>query len=173
KKICNELLIISIVKNYHIQNDEILMDSHQSTANKKILSTIVLILVILTSFRMGWILYYNNPEGPQAKSGVLDLKDQHFTDDRTFALDGEWEFYPNTFLKPDSFDHLESTYVDVPGDWHISQDDTPIHYGTYRLNIVMPNDVQRAGLSIKDIPSARISIDQKLTTEIGKPAEDT
>lgn len=148
------------------------MHGHQPFSNKKILSTIVLILVILTSFRMGWILYYKNPEGPQAKSGVLDLKDQHFTDDRTFALDGEWEFYPNTFLKPDSFDHPESTYVDVPGDWHISQDDTPIHYGTYRLNIVMPDDVQRAGLSIKDIPSARIYIDQKLTTEIGKPAEN-
>jgi len=147
------------------------MNGHQSLSNKKILSTIALILVILTSFRIGWILYYNNPEGPQAKSGVLDLKDQDFTNDRTFTLDGEWEFYPNTFLKPDSFDHLESTYMDVPGDWHTSQVDTPIHYGTYRLNIVMPDDVQRAGLSIKDIPSARIYIDQKLTTQIGEPAE--
>src|SRR5690625_1340217 len=142
------------------------MNGHQSLSNKKILSTIALILVILTSFRIGWILYYNNPEGPQAKSGVLDLKDQDFTNDRTFTLDGEWEFYPNTFLKPDSFDHLESTYMDVPGDWHTSQVDTPIHYGTYRLNIVMPDDVQRAGLSIKDIPSARIYRSEEHTSEL-------
>src|SRR5690625_7198004 len=95
------------------------MHGHQPFSNKKILSTIVLILVILTSFRMGWILYYKNPEGPQAKSGVLDLKDQHFTDDRTFEIDGEWEFYPYTILQTDSFDHNDSTYVTVPGVWYI------------------------------------------------------
>lgn len=123
------------------------MDDFKHISTRRIFSILILVVVILTVFRSGWILYHKDPEGPQAEAGVIDLRDETFNKKQTFALDGEWEFYPNIFLIHDNSNHQDKTYLAVPEDWGTAlTTDDAIHYGTYRLKVLMPNDEQGLGL---------------------------
>jgi sensor histidine kinase YesM len=146
---------------------------------KSILLIIVFFFFILTAFRLGWMFYHQTPDHPQAEKGIIDLTDWEFTDNQVITLDGEWEFYPNAFITPNSGDPNEKEeYISVPGDWStvFSDEDAeaPFGYGTYRLKIMLP-DVEQPhslyGLRLKEIATAaNVYIDGQLMTEAGNPA---
>ncbi|WBX78728.1 hypothetical protein PD280_12710 [Virgibacillus salarius] len=79
----------------------------------KIFIIISVFLILLSCLRIGWLLYYQPPEHPQAKNGVIDLSTWDFKNDQTITLNGEWEFYPNQFLTP--LQQWKATnYINVP-----------------------------------------------------------
>ncbi len=154
------------------------MVDNNPMSKRYIFLIISLVFLVLTIFRIGWILHHKIPNHPEVESGVIDLRDWEFSGNQTITLDGDWAFYPNQLLKPISGHiletHHEQDYISLPGNWdEFSNDDTPVHYGTYRAKILLPtrND-QHYGIRIKDISSAAsIYVDGKLITKVGLPSE--
>ncbi|MUV38129.1 Sensor histidine kinase ResE [Lentibacillus sp. JNUCC-1] len=132
--------------------------TNQIMSKKNIFLTIIIFLILLSSFRLGWLFYHQPIDGPKAENGIIDLSDMSFTDNHLYSLDGQWRFYPNTFVKPNK--PLQSANgVDVPGDWRQvvdKQGDEPAYgYGSYRLSIQLPDDDQTFyGLRFMSISSA-------------------
>ncbi len=154
------------------------MVNQHPMSKKKIFLLISLVILILTVFRIGWIIHYQIPNHPKVESGVMDLRGWAFSANQTITLDGDWAFYPNQFLNPTS-GHLVGTdrkqaYISLPGNWDaFSNGDTPVQYGTYRVKILLParND-QLYGIRIKDISSAAsVYVDGQLITQVGQPTE--
>lgn len=148
------------------------------TTMKKIYFFILLLLVLLTCFRVGWLFYHSPPVHPKAGKGVIDLREWVFTDRQTITLDGEWEFYPGQFLE--SASQLDSKnesmeYLSVPSDWRevASEDGTPYGYGTYRLQVLLPDSEQHSyGIRLKDVSTAaRVYINDVFIKERNSPTE--
>lgn len=114
--------------------------------NKTTLKNIFIILAflaVLLSIRWAWLTHYATPEHPPAVQGVIDLRGWDIEQSPSITLDGEWEFYPSTFLS-----HGEltpemanaSNYIQVPSDWRAGfpeAKDSSYGYGTYRLRILV------------------------------------
>lgn len=132
--------------------------------------------LMLTSFRIGWVIYHQTPEHPQAEQGVIDFTDWEFTDNQAVTLDGEWIFYPDQFIQPDTdIETEEKRYISVPEDWRsLQENDSPYGYGTYVLKIILPDDKQSNllyGVRMKEISTAaKVYIDGQIAAEAGNPA---
>jgi len=135
------------------------------------------VLLILTSLRIGWIIYYKEPPHSYAEGGIIDLSNTVFNDNQSISLDGEWAFYPNQFIKPStqtSETDYEKHFISTPGNWSTDvKDDIPVNYGTYRVKILLPNhNDQLYGIRIQDISSASsIYVNGTLVNSVGQPAE--
>lgn len=157
------------------------LNTNKIFSKKRIFLIITLFTILLTSFRIGWILHYQLPEHPKAKAGILDLSTWEFNDQMTIPLDGEWEFYPNTFLLEDNreVDSAKKVYTDVPGNWkgilEPNDQKQALGYGTYRLKIILPeNETALYGFRIQEIATAaNIFINRKLIAESGQAVEDS
>lgn len=139
----------------------------------KIWLIISIFLLLLASARIGWIVYHTPPMHPVAKDGVIDLSEWEFTDKETITLDGEWEFYPNTFIHPNNFDAYvhDKLMIAVPGSWQ-SEEMNPSGYGTYRLRVILPEESNlQYGLRMKQIATAATAyVDGELARRYGQPA---
>src|SRR5690625_4389414 len=96
--------------------------TNKALSTKKIILIISLFFIVLTSLRIGWIIYYKSPNHPHADNGILQLENWEFTNKETITLDGEWEFYPGVFLNPaiseTEVDNVENKQlISVPGGW--------------------------------------------------------
>src|SRR5690625_562739 len=155
------------------------MEISKPMKKKNIFFIIIFFLLILTVFRLGWMFYHQTPDQPQAENGVIDLTNWEFTDNQAITLDGEWEFYPNEFITPNS-DSLneKKKFISVPGDWSTALSDgdeaSPYGYGTYRLKINFPDDEQSHqlyGVRMKEIETAaNVYINGQLMAEAGSIA---
>lgn len=141
---------------------------------------LVIFLLILSGFRLGWVMHYKTPKQPHAVKGEIDLSEWHFTENQTILLDGEWEFYPNEFIffEPDS--HLKTQeFITVPGDWRDKllqkQEIETFGYGTYRLKIILPEgENQLYGIRANSVKTAaNVYIDGVLVKEFGHTATST
>lgn len=123
-------------------------------SNKKwlfIISTICLmifILVINISYDNGIVV-----------DGYGKITSENILKNKTVHLDGEWEFYwdklltPETFMDKNNFPKYD-TLVKVPGSWSniFSDKYYPIHgVGTYRLQLRIPKDMKNPSIKIKRI----------------------
>lgn len=132
--------------------------------NKTTLKYILIVLVflsVLLGIRWAWLAHYATPEHPHAVQGVVDLRGWNFEESPSITLDGEWEFYPDTFLSHGELTPSltqRSNYVHVPGDWStgFSEDnDSPFGYGTYRLRILVDQPLnQPYSLWLQEIQAA-------------------
>src|SRR5690625_5279231 len=155
------------------------MRINQPMTKKNIFLIIILFLLILSGFRVGWILYHKTPDHPPAEMGVIDLSNWTFDDKQTITLDGEWEFYPNQFLDPKSVNNLEADeskeFISVPGDWRgfFSDKDIPTYgYGTYKLKIILPDDDTLYGIRMNQVKSAAtIYKDGELISKFNQPTK--
>jgi len=105
-------------------------------------SYIILILVVAI---LGSCGEDSKTSMPKAKNGVLDLSNWDFEKQGNIALDGEWQFYWEKFVTPDSTT-LQTLQPDtlcmVPAYWN----DMIINkkringngYATYRLKVILP-----------------------------------
>lgn len=135
------------------------MESLNKSKVKPIL-IISITLLILTSLRLLWLINFNdsNPNLPLAQQGILDLRDYEWNEGQTIALDGEWEFFAETLIDPNS---LEKELVDVPREV-VSvpteiNDDASYKYGTYRLQILLDENQMKddkVGISIQSAETA-------------------
>lgn len=146
---------------------------------RKIYITLAIFLVTLTLLRIGWILFYNEPNHPRAVQGQLDLRDWDLTSKRPIPLDGEWEFYPHKFIQSKQIDHNKAitgaSYIQVPGNWkpHLFKDQTSAEgYGSYRLRILVnPVKYQTYSFHVsKILSSSELFVDGVSLRTNGQPA---
>lgn len=138
-----------------------------------------LFIVLLAGSRICWILTFQNGHQPHALNGQLDLRSWDAGDNRTVALDGQWEFYPGVGLMSDRIDRIldHPLYIQVPGNWNAAlqpEHRTPYGYGSYRLSVLV-NPANDYTYSIR-IPSVRSSsalyVNGRLLVKSGQPADN-
>lgn len=134
-----------------------------------------LFLLILTCLRVFWLFHYQSFDQPKAVQGILDLRQWNMTENKTLQLDGEWEFFPNTFLTPGESSKTNGKIVSVPGKWNkfFGEEKNPAYgYGTYRLKILVPKDPQQNyGMRLRSIrTAAKLYVNGTLTEQIGVPS---
>lgn len=81
-----------------------------------------------------------------------------FFDQDIVALDGKWEYYPNTLLSPNELENLPREnieYVDFPTTWNTLEGkgyfESAFGYATYRLQIEVTDPDINYALSIPDL----------------------
>ncbi|WP_234404928.1 hybrid sensor histidine kinase/response regulator [Paenibacillus bouchesdurhonensis] len=98
----------------------------------------------------------------------------------TVKLDGEWIFYPHTFLmqSSDNSTPIEHTvdYISVPDSWKFPKEQgvNPYYgFGSYRLRILVdPNQGKSFGFHITSITaSSKVYVNGQLIGQTGQPAE--
>lgn len=144
----------------------------------KVILVVLLFITVLTAFRFIWVYMFEDKDDTHITEGELDLRNIELGDD-IVGLDGEWEFYPGTFVNKegDQADE-ESSFIHVPGNWnnHMhSNDEEEIAYGygSYRLRILVDPE-EEATYSIR-VPSVRSSselyVNGKLLAHSGEVGE--
>lgn len=116
---------------------------------------------------------------PKAIDGNIDLRGVNTTV-QAIALDGEWDFYPNEFLEPDSkldFQKNTRTILNVPGNWNAFFPGGN-GYGTYRLKVQLPShwDYPIAIKLFEQGTAYRFFVNQKEVAKngtIGKTSEES
>lgn len=140
----------------------------------------MLFIVILVAFRFAWIIYHQPVEQPLVEEGYLDLSDWTFDDQETVYLTGEWEFYPEQFLKTDRKDdnRNSSNLIRVPGDWQPAFNNPAsshaFGYGSYRLTIALPEvRPDSFGIRVNSLHTdARIIVNGTEVKTVNTPAQD-
>jgi len=130
-------------------------------------------LLILTIFNL---IVFKGESQIKAEKGKLDLKTFNFSKNTSVNLDGVWEFYPSKLYKPDDFNkgiQEIPKFVTIPSLWNkalFPDSKTPhIGYGTYRLQVTVPDSIYMFALRLKRIESSyKIWINDKHIIEIGK-----
>jgi serine phosphatase RsbU (regulator of sigma subunit) len=125
----------------------------------------------------------NEKELPLASEGVLDARSYDFEKRGKLPVSGDWEFYWKQLLTPDYFgddlakkgyrQSLLSGYFPVPGVWNfyeVNGKNLPGNgYSTYRVKVILPENMNGAGLYISDIPvSHRIWVNKIDSGQLGK-----
>ncbi|MCM3701462.1 ATP-binding protein [Paenibacillus macerans] len=134
---------------------------------KKQIILILLFLAAINGIRLTWLSFHHTIEQPvTAENGILDLRGWELPPDHTITLNGEWEFYPDQWLKsaPDSAFASSSTakpgkvVVPVPAAWdkYFPDDHSGSYtYGTYRLRIFLDEPApQTLALRIAEVTRA-------------------
>lgn len=136
-------------------------------------------LLLLTTL----FLFFNSTSAEEgnsyiAKKGILDLRDWDFNKDGNLKLNGEWEFYWDTFLMDSSLEKQstkEFVYLEVPQIWnsHLESNGiSPSHgYATYRLKILLDTKDELAIKFLNSGTSSEIFIDGISYLKSGNPAK--
>ena len=133
--------------------------------NRKLLWILPLFIIILV-YRFFWPIWYEEAS-PKAVDGVIDLRGWEMDRQDVIRLDGEWKLTSGITE--------EETVVDVPGGWDhvVSGEDknTPFAYGTYRLELLLPQDTDGIfGLKVGIIRSAhRLFVNGEQVGQQGTP----
>ncbi len=117
-------------------------------------------------------------DAPQAEQGHLDLTTWSWNSDGIITLNGQWSFYWNQLVAPQSFQSLSPAsekFISVPNTWSqdLSNDTLPTGtgYATYRLKIQMPPDSVPLSLRVNTASTAmRVWVNGKPVYEVGKVA---
>lgn len=152
--------------------------ANKKFSKKTVILFILIVMVVLSAARVGWIYSHKLPSTPEIENGVLDLTDWSFSDHGVVALNGKWQYYPNTFLTPKDTDESvsESIYSTVPSTWkyQLSTDEEQLAYGygTYRLQINLPNrDSDIYGIRVGDaVAAADVYINGELVSSMNEPS---
>ena len=148
----------------------------ENKKSRKLLWGIVLISMIL-SLGFFYILYCSNNKymtrEDKAIHGVLYVEGD-YDDLPVYYLSREWEYYPDVLLTPE--DDLEEYYcrylsIGEYGGMELDQKDrSPYGSGTYRLQLVLPEEEHTYGLYLPEIFSAyNLYINGNLMGQVGNP----
>ena len=95
-----------------------------------------------------------------------------YSGERVEPLDGEWLFYPDVFLAPDSKE-LEETppeQINVPSSWKGRVTDRPVEIGTYRLLIDVPDKTTYAVRTHHIRYANKMYMNGQLVGQAGQPS---
>ncbi|MHA4809269.1 ATP-binding protein [Flavitalea flava] len=115
---------------------------------------------------------------PIAQNGVLDLRNIDFSDKRV-ALDGQWNFYWNQLLPPDSLKTATGgILVPYPCLWKdLRLNGRPIPsqgFATYTLTILLPEKRGRIGFEVPDVYCAyKLFVNGVTQAQNGVPGKTT
>ncbi|WP_367897688.1 ATP-binding protein [Leptospira sp. WS58.C1] len=107
---------------------------------------------------------------PQAKEGILDLRDWDRDRFSTVALNGHWEF-ADGILTPETF--IKDGFIPVPGAWNSFIKNGKRHegegLGTYKLTVLLDRPVKDLAFQIGDVSTAfKLFLNGKLLIENGR-----
>ena len=148
----------------------------------------VILLLVLAAITSGGIsarseTILTTQDEPLAVKGVIDLRGYNLEVDGPFVLAGEWEFYWDTVVTPESLETiLEGTpdlYVEVPYYWddldEINPEITSRGVATYNLRILTDSGYDSGTLALKFLnitPNADIFVDSRRIARIGEVSPD-
>ena len=105
---------------------------------KKISCLILVLALTIVCFANG-----NGVPAPVAEKGVIDLRNENLFD-KSLAVNGQWGFYWDQLLSPDSVPSKGREYVPFPKLWRdIELNGHPLSpqgYATYTLTIYLPKE---------------------------------
>ncbi|MGY4795702.1 hybrid sensor histidine kinase/response regulator [Lysinibacillus fusiformis] len=143
---------------------------------KKIAVIITIFILLLTGSRLLWLQLFIQSHQPYAEGGQIDLRDFDFQH-HTLTLDGEWAFYPSSWLMDENNPLMPPTYIQVPDGWdEVFQEGelTPYGYGSYHLKLLI--DPEKAFTFSMRVPSIRsaaeIYVDGHLIAAAGELGEN-
>jgi len=115
-----------------------------------------------------------NEGQPVAHKGVLDLRNSNLFNN-SLNTNGEWAFYWNRLLSPDSISSAPSDYEPFPELWNdlkLNGQKLPtIGYATYRLTILLPAKRPRLGIQLPDTYCAsKLYVNSIVQAQNGQPA---
>lgn len=108
-----------------------------------------------------------------AQKGLLDLRNAYLFD-HPLKLHGEWNFYWQQLLSPDSLTAAKPDYAPYPRLWkdlHLHGSTYPtIGYATYSLTVILPKNRPRIGLEVPDTYcSYKLYVNGTLQSQNGQP----
>jgi signal transduction histidine kinase len=108
------------------------------------------------------------------QKGVLDLRQQDLFN-KSLTMNGQWGFFWNRLLSPDSFPQPGAAYVPFPVLWkdlHPNGQDLPSRgFATYTLTILLPHKRPRIGLEVPDVYCAyKLYVNGAVQAQNGEPA---
>jgi signal transduction histidine kinase len=111
---------------------------------------------------------------PEAQRGVIDLRQENLFG-KSFTINGEWGFYWNRLLSPDSLSSPDPVYVPFPRLWNdLRIDGHPVPtqgYATYTVTVLLPAKRPRLGMEIPDAYCAiRLYVNGVIQAQNGEPA---
>lgn len=119
---------------YHTQ-DEVALLSTPAYPKRPFRWRIALLLIIFQTVTTPWM--YGHSPVPEARKGVLDLRQVNFNESVYVNLNGEWLFLPG-----DLEAHLPSQgnlrYIHVPMRWEKDPNLKGLTCGTYYLKVLLP-----------------------------------
>ncbi|RKD25891.1 hypothetical protein BEP19_02890 [Ammoniphilus oxalaticus] len=126
------------------------MSLNISKDKSKAVLILLIMIVVLTSFRLLWLNYHTPAEQPFAKNGMLDLRG--FTlDEDSITLDGEWVFYPEQLVEPNKLNLARDNEIRSIGKNLDKKDGEP--FGTYHLKIQLDEASDSDAVYSIQIPS--------------------
>lgn len=148
---------------------------------KLLQGTVVTGFLLLLLFGVGIVVFSYMPElvYAEAENGSLDLSGWNFAKEKNiFALEGEWEYYPNKLLGPEDFEagaDAEKLYTTYPNHW--SEDQKHYKeakgYATYRLTVTMPDGFEDVGIYSRfQYGAYRIYLNGYEMMEVGRVSEN-
>ena len=113
-------------------------------------------------------------QAPVAQKGILDLRKANLFS-KPLSLNGEWGFYWNRLLSPDSLSAVAPTYVPYPVLWKditLNGEKIPSQgYATYTLTVLLPHQRPRIGLEVPDAYCAfKLFVNGVVQVQNGQPA---
>jgi len=94
---------------------------------------------------------------PQARAGVLDLRDWDWNKTALIELRGDWDFWWDSLIDPDDPDQTPAS-IAVPSRWSLlapGEEKFPANgEASYRLQILLPEDGPPLGLRLREIDRA-------------------
>ncbi len=111
---------------------------------------------------------------PLAQQGIIDLRKSDLFG-KSLPINGQWAFYWNRLLSPDSLSAANPDYVPFPVLWN----DLRLHgrpvptigYATYALTILLPAKRPRLGMEIPDTYCAlKLYVNGNVLAQYGLPA---
>src|ERR1700761_2765128 len=122
------------------------------------------------------ISVFANAPAPVAKKGILDLRKEDLSS-KPLTLSGEWAFYWNHLLTPDSIANgtVKPSFVPFPVLWNDLKIDghsiSAQGYATYSLTVYLPARHPRIGLEVPDTYcSYKLYINGVIQAQNGKTA---
>ena len=111
---------------------------------------------------------------PLARRGLIDLRNENLFN-KSLTLNGDWGFYWNKLLSPDSLSTPPPAFARYPVLWKdLNVDGQPlptVGYATYTLTILLPHQRPRIGLEVPDAYcSFKLYINGVLQAQDGVPA---
>src|SRR5699024_6998870 len=142
----------------------------------KLLFIIFIFFLLLTSLRLLWMknLSFETFSGI-SEAGSLDLSTYSAQDETLYPLDGEWLYYPNELLTAEESKtkiHDDETRA-YPHGWIEETETTEYKYGTFYMQLSLPDNLLEENLSIyvpKIKLASKLYIDGNLVGSAGNPA---
>jgi len=136
---------------------------------KNRLSKIIVLVLLMASH----LLCLGEDGAPVAQKGILDLRKSNLFS-KTLSLNGEWGFYWNRLLSPDSLPAV-TAYASYPVLWNEltlnGQKISPQGYATYTLTVLLPAKRPRIGLELPDTYcSYKLFVNGVAQSQNGQPA---